>query len=215
MKLRQWLSYVLVLPSFAKIEGEQTADSLIAFSFGRNSLLDDQVNEIKAIRQRNNNNLSRTLADLRETLKIDPGEPNLEIAQARQKLVEDNPNLLYLIVQWEIALSFESEWLKQHYDIVYCIWPGQYNPTSLEVAGKARSFMSKMALERPIIVAHGKHLARCYFIFAKLFGKECLAVAGSSKFDKKSVQPRTRNLFYWVTTEMLTRLILFLIKIKK
>ncbi len=206
-ELEIWLRYFLIWPGLQPIGNPAEADVIIIQAFGRNSIPDSELYSIGQLRELSNNDWLTINKLGQGPINFDPGEPNVSLALECQDLVDQYH--LPVITQWEVAAAFGPRWHKRHRESIFCVWPPtepQIRFSTREVISLTAEVMAKHGWEKPIILAHKRHIARVYLIAKKLLAMLPTVVAQKTKgFDSQSVQIWTRNWFFWFMYEILGR----------
>src|SRR4030043_583677 len=195
-----WLRYFAFWLGVGPMGDPKEADVIIVQAFGRNSIIDDRLFEVRRIFDEAGSDLAaiKKLQEMKFADKknfFDPGIPNRILAKQCSELVERNN--IPAIVQWEIAAAFTPHWYWEHKKSFFCIWPskkpGKYFST-YDLNVKAIEIMKEKGFRRPIVLAHKMQMARAFLIAKKLLkenfdGSSAIVVyKGPDFFDPDSVQ---------------------------
>lgn len=205
MKLKNLIRYTLFWCDMPKSKNVHEGDVALAQSFGRNSfdkadmkILNEKFDEFE---------LDEKILEWIRAKNFDPGIPNKEIAGVIMKL--EAKYYIPIIVQWEIAAAFPSDWYEKNKKHITCIWPPAENSRVdlRSVIIESLEAMKEKKLSNPIIVTHKRQIVRVACVIKKLLGKFPLILKTQPKsFDRNSLQWEKRNLLYWSLKELFVRM---------
>lgn len=205
VKLNHLIRYTLFWWGMPESKNIYEGDVIFAQSFGRNSWDEIEMKKLKK-KFRETESDEKTLEWIR-TKNFDPGTPNKEIAQAIMDLIARH--YIPVIVQWEVAAAFPSDWYERNKKYITCIWPpaGNSHIDVRSVIIESVEAMREKNFIYPIVVAHKRQIVRVACVIKKLLGKfPLISEAQPKSFDKNSLQRETRNLFYWSLKEPFVRM---------
>src|SRR5688572_5920443 len=202
-QLELWLRYFMVWPGHPGDREISQGDVLIALAFGRNSWSDEEV---------------QLTCDYRDTYPSDsplerirvrgfsPGQPNRELAQAAQQVVDRYE--IPALVQWEIGAALDPSWLASPRRHIACLWPDKVKSyfSTEDVLSQAYQLCQQHGLRRPIILAHQRQVVRVALMTRTIFGRTPLVVSTAvSSFDHNSTQLWTTAPIVWRRRELVAR----------
>jgi hypothetical protein len=206
-ELEIWIRYFLIWPGLRQMGNPAKADVIIIRAFGRNSIPDSELHLVAQLQELCGNDWITINKLQQNPICFDPGKPNFSLALECQDLVDKYH--LPIITQWEVAVAFGPKWYEKHKKNIYCIWPStkpQKRFSTRDVMFLTAEIMAKHGWNKPIILAHKRHIARVYLIAKKLLAKFPVVVTQKTRcFDSRSIQKWTRNWLLWFVYEMLGR----------
>ncbi len=189
------------------------ADCAIALSFGRNSITDYRLPDVR--------NFYDVFKQDIETMDhishpyfsgFDPGQANYDIARRTHACVMTYQ--LPVIIQWEIAMSLyqqsDEAWVKNRYahqELFYLWPPARPGYRTIEVLEDAFKITQEKGWKRPLLLAHDYHLPRVAML-ARHFWPEFIIGFPSITcvFDLASVKPMTASPAAWHIYELKARI---------
>lgn len=190
------------------------ADCAIALAFGRNSVPDDRLPNIRSFYDVFKQDIE-TMDHISHPYfsGFDPGQPNYEIAQIAEVCIVSYD--IPLITQWEIAMSLHQQrglaWVQNRFahQELFCLWPPVYRPAyrTLDVLEDAFRITQEKKWKRPVLLAHDYHMPRVAML-ARHFWPEFIIgfPAITRAFDVKSVQPMCASAQRWYKYELKGRM---------
>lgn len=216
-----WMHYfdVFNLLDGMRVNGNiSDADCAIALSFGRNSVPDYSLSDIR-------NSFAMLKEDSVATIDhinrsgFNPGLPNIEIA--RKGLWDIVDKGIPLLAQWELCVSIYQQRIhfygKQAIDSwmrhvalqkFFCLWPwpNRLAYRTIEVLEDAFKITQKKGWKRPILLAHDYHLPHVAMLARHFWPEFIIGFPTITRaFDKKSVQPMTTCSRRWYEYEFKAR----------
>lgn len=183
------------------------ADSIFGLAYGRNSILDDNLQRVgqEFLRCDCNDRTART-ALLRTGFQAGQSNKDLAVeATEKSRQLGDIP----LVLQWEIYVALNHAWLEEHPGMAFPIWPpAQYTKywNSRDVAMAGLQIMQREGLHRPALLAHKEHSLRGYLLVRPVLGKDLIVLPQATEsFDPFSIQKHTRSREEWLKREPFAR----------
>jgi|GEM_PF-2414779 len=205
VKLKDFIRYILFWCGMPKSKNISDGDVVIAQSFGRDSFGET---DMKTLNEKFDEfELDEKILEWIRARNFDPGIPNKEIADVIMKL--RTKYYIPIIVQWEVAVAFPSDWYERNKKYVTCIWPpaGNNRIDLHSTIIESLEAMREKKLSNPIVVTHKRQIVKVACMIKKLLGKFPLISETQPKsFDRNSLQRETRNIFYWSLKEPFVRM---------
>lgn len=197
-ELLSWIWYWLQLPGCSQRSPEAQADVIVVQAFGRNTLIEEDLANLRRYHDGNGNHDGLTLAWCRDH-QIEVGDPNRSLAMVLINMVHQTR--LPVVAQWEVILACPPDWYKHHRQSIFCLWPpaqpGQYF-TTRRVLEDTVAVMRFRGWRRPLVLAHTRQLHRVCLMLKRLSGAwPAVSRDQIDEFDSQSLQPWTRNIFAW------------------
>lgn len=212
-----WMHYLDVFNLFGQmpINGSPyDADCAIVLSFGRNSIPDDRLLNVRNFYDAFKQDDAETMDHIDHPYfsGFDPGWPNHEIAQRAEVCIVAYG--IPLIAQWEISMSLYKEngaaWVKNRYahQELFCLWPpvGRSAYRTIEVLEDAFKITQQKGWKRPLLLAHDYHMPRVAMLAQHFWPEFIIGFPAITRaFDPKSVQPMTTSAFKFSIYELKAR----------
>lgn len=216
-----WMHYVDVFNLLGQMPINGTtfdADCAIALSFGRNSVQDYKLSDIRNAFETFEKN-SVTTIDYVNRSHFDPGLPNNEIARTGLWRTIERQIPIPLLAQWEICVSIYQEriysygeqaairWTQNQHVVqkLFCLWPppNRLAYRTIEVLEDAFRITQEYGWKRPILLAHDYHMPRVAML-ARHFWPEFIIgfPTITCAFDPNSIQPMTTSASAWFSYEI-------------
>lgn len=209
-----WMHYLDVFNLLGQMPNNghpRDADCAIALSFGRNSVPDNHLADVRNFYDAFKQNDAETMDHIDHPYfsGFDPGQPNHEIAQRAEvcMVAYDIP----LITQWEISMSLYKQlgvaWVKNRYahQELFCLWPpaGRSAYRTIEVLEDAFKITQQQGWKRPVLLAHDYHMPRVAMLARRFWPEFIIGFPViTHTFDRKSIQPMTASLSAWYKYEL-------------
>lgn len=179
-------------------------DSVLVQAFGRDSISDEELIDIKNKRAELANDEAMML--YLDQIHFEAGPSNNALAdEVAVRLQLENPS--EQIIQWEItyALRLRHPDLYDRYkNYIHTLWPHSGFYPTYEVMSDSVAIMDTIGLYAPKELAHGDMMVRAIAILNKL-GVVADPIAANIPFDPGSTQPHVRNSQAWIVRETLAR----------
>lgn len=197
-------------PGLPAIGNINDADCMIVQAFGRNTVKEDELSNLAVIAKCSSS--ESLLSNLNEHLGFDPGKPNRDLDMVCRQVLSLRDDFFPFFCQWEVALaSIQTDDLFLEAGIrEFVIWPepGAKSFTTRDLLLKAKPIMMERGWHRPIIVAHGWHIVRTYWLTRTILDCDPIVLPEPFQpeiFDRRSVQRWTRGRIRWVIYDLIAR----------
>ncbi|NTW14401.1 MAG: hypothetical protein HGA31_05240 [Candidatus Moranbacteria bacterium] len=206
MSIRSTLVDRLFLPkSFDETTSSKPYDFIMPNGYGRNTYSNRETVTV-VHRKRDELGDDIGMFEWLASEGFDPGKPNRSLAMMCD--TECARTIPIIIGQWEVmyALWLENpiRYRRQIASFI-TIWPLKKN--YLATRGfllEAKRVADVRGLKTPLVIAHPKHIQRCFFLAEKIFGQARTTRCAFEErwYDPESIQWQTRGERFWLFYEL-------------
>lgn len=186
------------------------ADCVIALSFARNSVPDNELPRIRQLAHALKGNDAATIGHISRDFHFDPGLPNNYIAVNGKFCID---YAIPLIAQWEIVVALfqrrGADWIHNlsASNRLFALWPPD-RPAyrTIEVLEDAFRVTQEHGWQRPLLLAHDYHMPRVAMLAQHFWPEFIIGFSTTTReFDPKSAQPQCASARQWYTYEVKAR----------
>lgn len=205
LNIGQWLWYGLQLPGCPLSTKVDSADIILAQAFGRNTLVDSDLANLRLYRDQRGE--AATLAWCR--LRVEPGMPNRSLAMQLMHFMHQTGRPA--IVQWEILVACPAAWYEHHQSRIGIVWPSQVPGAVLTTRDVLHTSLVLADIRqwqrtRALVLAHRRHAMRVAMMYRRMTGRwPVVPEELPDDFDCNSVQWWTKHPLAWTFYEFLAR----------